>query len=71
MASLVQSLAAGDKVAAISDATKDLHSAISKLEKVSLLPICATEACCSSRHPVCVRCTMQRPLHLGMMTGCG
>ena len=41
IASLVQCLTAGDKVAAISDATKDLHTAISKLEKVIVLLGCA------------------------------
>ena len=49
VASLVQSLTAGDKVAAISDATKDLHSAISKLEKVNRLSACAEEAFCRRR----------------------
>ena len=37
ISSLVQRLTAADKVTAISDATKDLHAAISKLEKVPFI----------------------------------
>ena len=35
---LVERLHAADKITAVSDATKDLHTAISKLEKVRLQP---------------------------------
>jgi len=73
VASLVQSLTAGDKVAAISDATKDLHSAISKLEKVNVVSACTNEACCRRRlRTECVwEALMQRPLHVHVITGCG